>query len=43
MLENGSVQGVIRALEIVDEGVTALTVYTDSKYTIQCRFMFFLV
>ncbi|CAE6487082.1 unnamed protein product [Rhizoctonia solani] len=32
----GEIFAVIRALEIVDEGVKQLTIYTDSKYTIEC-------
>ncbi|CAE6524565.1 unnamed protein product [Rhizoctonia solani] len=32
----GEILAVIRALEIVDEGVKQLTIYTDSKYTIEC-------
>ncbi|KAG9078521.1 hypothetical protein FS749_009446 [Ceratobasidium sp. UAMH 11750] len=36
MLELISLQGVIRALEIIDENVSELTVYTDSQYTIKC-------
>ncbi|CAE6462353.1 unnamed protein product [Rhizoctonia solani] len=33
---NGEIFAVIRALEIVDEGAKHLTIYTDSKYTIEC-------
>ncbi|KAF8607734.1 hypothetical protein BDV93DRAFT_552562 [Ceratobasidium sp. AG-I] len=32
----GELLAVIRALEIIDEDAPMLTVYTDSKYTIQC-------
>ncbi|KAG8743363.1 hypothetical protein FRC10_012167 [Ceratobasidium sp. 414] len=32
----GELLGVIRALEIVDENVSELTIYTDSQYTIKC-------
>ncbi|GAB1524960.1 Serine/threonine-protein kinase [Rhizoctonia solani] len=31
----GEIYGVIRALEIVDEGAKHLVIYTDSKYTIE--------
>ncbi|CAE6474000.1 unnamed protein product [Rhizoctonia solani] len=33
---NGEIFAVIRALEIVDERVKHMTIYTDSKYTIDC-------
>ncbi|CAE7220281.1 unnamed protein product [Rhizoctonia solani] len=32
----GEILAVIRALEIVDEGVKHMTLYTDSKYAIEC-------
>ncbi|KAG8722807.1 hypothetical protein FRC08_007755 [Ceratobasidium sp. 394] len=32
----GEILGVIRALEIIDENVSELTVYTDSQYIIKC-------
>ncbi|KAG9126832.1 hypothetical protein FRC07_001784 [Ceratobasidium sp. 392] len=32
----GEILGVIRALEIVSESVSDLTIYTDSQYTIKC-------
>ncbi|KAG8765685.1 hypothetical protein FRC12_007361 [Ceratobasidium sp. 428] len=32
----GEILGVIRALEIVGENVSELTIYTDSQYTIDC-------
>ena len=39
MLLTHLVQAVIRALEIIDEDALMLTVYSDSKYTIQCTFV----